>query len=90
MIARISRFHIAIAAIDRLGAARSFAICEGKPYIDCQADDTAQTATARKSAHHHHKVRLEVIDSQGSRGLHKRSGELFYNSFVNSEEVRTS
>ena len=41
-IARISRFHKAVAAVHRLGR-RAFA-SEGEPYLDCQADGRVRTA----------------------------------------------
>jgi AraC-like DNA-binding protein len=44
MIARISRFHRAVAAVHRLGRRDSLPYAEGKPYLDCQADDSVRTA----------------------------------------------
>ena len=48
MIARISRFHLAVAAIHRLGRRGPSQYVEGKPYLDCQADGGIQTATSAK------------------------------------------
>jgi AraC-like DNA-binding protein len=45
MIARISRFHLALAAVHRLGRRDPLPRTEGKPYLDCQADETVRTAT---------------------------------------------
>jgi AraC-like DNA-binding protein len=45
MIARISRFHLAVAAVHRLGRRDAVPYAEGKPYLDCQADDSVCTAT---------------------------------------------
>ncbi len=42
-IARISRFHLAVAAINRLGRRDPSPYAEGKPYLDCQADDSVRT-----------------------------------------------
>ena len=44
-IARISRFHLALAAIHRLGQRDPLPHTDGKPYLDCQADDGVRTAT---------------------------------------------
>jgi AraC-like DNA-binding protein len=47
-IARISRFHLAVAAVHRLwqGARRDpLPYAEGKPYLDCPADASVRTAT---------------------------------------------
>jgi AraC-like DNA-binding protein len=44
-IARIGRFHLAVAAIHRLGRPDTLPYAEGKPYLDCQADDVVRTAT---------------------------------------------
>jgi AraC-like DNA-binding protein len=44
MIARISRFHLAVAAVHRLGRRDPLAYAEGKPYLDCQADESVRTA----------------------------------------------
>ncbi len=44
MIARISRFHLAVAAVHRLGR-RPSPYAEGRPYLDCQADKSVRTAT---------------------------------------------
>ena len=38
-IARISRFHLAVAAVHRLGRRDPLPYAEGKPLLDCQADD---------------------------------------------------
>jgi AraC-like DNA-binding protein len=43
-IARISRFHLAVAAVHRIGRRDSLSYAEGKPYLDCQAVDTVRTA----------------------------------------------
>jgi AraC-like DNA-binding protein len=45
MIARISRFHLAVAAVHRLGRRDSLPYVEGKPYLDCEADDSVRAAT---------------------------------------------
>ena len=45
MIARIGRFHLAVAAVHRLGRRDPFPYAEGKPYLDCQADEGLRTAT---------------------------------------------
>jgi AraC-like DNA-binding protein len=45
MIARISRFHLAVAAVHRLGRGDTLPPTEGKPYLDCQADDSVRAAT---------------------------------------------
>jgi AraC-like DNA-binding protein len=47
MIARISRFHMAVAAVHRLGRRDPLPYVEGKPYLDCQADHSVRTATLR-------------------------------------------
>ncbi len=44
MIARISRFHLALAAIHRLGPRGLLQYAEGKPHLDCPADDIVRTA----------------------------------------------
>jgi AraC-like DNA-binding protein len=44
-IARISRFHLAVAAIHRLGRPDPVPYAEGKPYLDCDADNSVRTAT---------------------------------------------
>jgi AraC-like DNA-binding protein len=38
-IARISRFHLAVAEVHRLGRPKS-SCAEGKPYLDCQAENS--------------------------------------------------
>jgi len=43
-IARIGRFHLAVAAVHRLGR-DPVLYPEGKPYLDCQADDIVRTTT---------------------------------------------
>jgi AraC-like DNA-binding protein len=45
MIARISRFHLALAAVHRLGRRDPLPRTEAKPYLDCQADESISTAT---------------------------------------------
>ena len=45
MIARISRFHLAVAAVHRLGRQDPLSYAEGKPYLDCQAAGGVRTAT---------------------------------------------
>ena len=45
MIARISRFHLAVAAIHRLGRRDPLPYPEGKPYLDCPADGSIRTTT---------------------------------------------
>src|SRR5215472_12144817 len=45
MIGRISRFHLALAAVHRLGRRDPLPRTEGKPYLDCRADDGVLTAT---------------------------------------------
>jgi AraC-like DNA-binding protein len=42
MIARLSRFQLAVAAVHRLRRRGRYA--EGKPYLDCQADDMVRAA----------------------------------------------
>ena len=44
-IARISRFHLAVAAVHRLGRRDPSPYAEGKPYLDCQADNSVRAAT---------------------------------------------
>src|SRR5438876_8645103 len=44
-IARISRFHLAVAAVHRIGRQDPLSYAEGKPYLDCQAVGTVRTAT---------------------------------------------
>jgi AraC-like DNA-binding protein len=48
MIARISRFHLALAAVHRLGRRDALPRTEGKPYLDCEVDESAHTATPTK------------------------------------------
>jgi AraC-like DNA-binding protein len=48
MIARISRFHLALAAIHRLGRADASSYSEEKPYLDCATTATDRTATLTK------------------------------------------
>jgi AraC-like DNA-binding protein len=43
MIARISRFHLAVAAIHRSGRRDPSPYLEGKPYLDCLADGAVRT-----------------------------------------------
>jgi AraC-like DNA-binding protein len=43
MIARISRFYLALAGVQRLG--RRDPRTEGKPYLDCHANESVHTAT---------------------------------------------
>jgi AraC-like DNA-binding protein len=45
MIARISRFHLAVAAVHRLGRRVSLPYAEGKPYLDCPAGSNVCTAS---------------------------------------------
>jgi AraC-like DNA-binding protein len=45
MIVRISRFHLAIATVHRLARRNSLPYTEGKPYLDCQAQDTVRGTT---------------------------------------------
>jgi AraC-like DNA-binding protein len=45
MIARISRFQMAVAAVHRLGRRDPSLYVEGKPYLDSQANDSVRTAT---------------------------------------------
>jgi AraC-like DNA-binding protein len=45
MIARISRFHLAVAAIHRLGRRDPMPYPEGKPYLSCPADGSIRTTT---------------------------------------------
>jgi AraC-like DNA-binding protein len=45
MIARISRFHLAVAAVHRLGRGDPLPYPEGKPYLDSQADASVRSAT---------------------------------------------
>ena len=44
-IARISRFHLAVGAVHRVGQRDPLSYAEGKPYLDCQAVGTVRTAT---------------------------------------------
>jgi AraC-like DNA-binding protein len=44
-IARISRFHLAVAAVHRLGRRDPLSYAEGKPYLDCQAIGTVRTVS---------------------------------------------
>jgi len=46
-IARIGRFHLAVAAIHRLGRRDPLPYAEGKPYLDCEANRTAIQTTIR-------------------------------------------
>src|SRR5262252_291198 len=45
LIAKISRFHLALAAVHRLGRRDPLPRMEGKPYLDCRADESVHTAT---------------------------------------------
>jgi AraC-like DNA-binding protein len=45
MIARISRFHLAVAAVHRLGRRDSLPYVEGKPYLDCEARASVRAAS---------------------------------------------
>jgi AraC-like DNA-binding protein len=45
MIARISRFHLAVAAVHRLGRRDPLPNPEGKPYLDYQTDDSVRAAS---------------------------------------------
>jgi AraC-like DNA-binding protein len=45
MIARISRFHLAVTAVHRLGRRDPLPYPEGKPYLDCRADASVRSAT---------------------------------------------
>jgi len=45
MIARISRFHLALAAVHRLGRQDSSPYAEGKPYLDCGTAGTDRRLT---------------------------------------------
>jgi AraC-like DNA-binding protein len=47
MIARISRFHLAIAAVHRLSRQDPFSYIEGRPYLDCQSDASVRAITPR-------------------------------------------
>ena len=42
-ITRIGRFHLAVAAVHRLGRRDALPYAEGKPYLDWRADDATQT-----------------------------------------------
>ena len=44
-IARISRFHLAVATVHRLGRQARSPYAEGKPYLDCQAVSAVRSAT---------------------------------------------
>jgi AraC-like DNA-binding protein len=44
MMTRISRFHLAVAAVHRLRRA-PFPLAEGRPYLDGRAGDDVRTAT---------------------------------------------
>jgi AraC-like DNA-binding protein len=45
MIARTSRFHLAVAAVHRLARRDRLPYAEGKPYLDCRVDDSVRSAT---------------------------------------------
>jgi AraC-like DNA-binding protein len=45
MIARISRFHLAVATVHRLGRRDLSPYPEGKPYLDCEAAGTVRRVT---------------------------------------------
>jgi AraC-like DNA-binding protein len=45
MIARISRFHLALLAVHRLGRQDPLPYAEGKPFLDCQSDANVRAAT---------------------------------------------
>ena len=47
-IARISRFHLAVAAVHRLGRRDPLPHPEGKPYLDRQGDDSARAGALTK------------------------------------------
>jgi AraC-like DNA-binding protein len=47
-IARISRFHLALAAVHHLGRRDRLPPVEGKPYLDCQAGENVYTTTKTK------------------------------------------
>ncbi|HLJ45503.1 MAG TPA: helix-turn-helix domain-containing protein [Bryobacteraceae bacterium] len=47
-IARISRFHLAVAAVHRVGRRHSSSNAEGEPYLDCQAAGPARIGTHAK------------------------------------------
>ncbi len=44
-IARISRFHLALAAVHRLGRRNPSPYVEGKPYLDCAAGSIDRITT---------------------------------------------
>jgi AraC-like DNA-binding protein len=44
-VARISRFHMAVAAVNRIGRRDPLSYAEGTPYLDCQAAGTVRGAT---------------------------------------------
>ena len=44
-IARISRFHLALAAVHRAGRRDPLSYAEGRPYLDCRAAGAVRTAT---------------------------------------------
>jgi AraC-like DNA-binding protein len=48
MIAKIGRFNLAVAAVHRMGRRDPLTYAEGKPYLDCQADDSFHTASPAK------------------------------------------
>jgi AraC-like DNA-binding protein len=48
MIARISRFNLAVAAVHRLGTRDPLTYVEGKPYLDCHTDKSLRTASPAK------------------------------------------
>src|SRR5207244_2461942 len=48
MIARISRFHLAVAAVHRMGRRDRSTYTEGKPYLDCQSDESVRTGSPVK------------------------------------------
>jgi AraC-like DNA-binding protein len=48
MIAKIGRFNLAVAAVHRMGRRDPLTYAEGKPYLDCQADDSVHTASPAK------------------------------------------
>lgn len=48
MIARISRFNLAVAAVHRLGRRGPLPRTEGKPYLDCLGDSSVRAAAPKK------------------------------------------
>jgi hypothetical protein len=59
--ARISRFQLAVAAVHRQGWRDPLQYAEEKPYLDCQAEDNARTATQNDDAVSGSGARLRLL-----------------------------